>query len=239
MIPLCSTLEEAAEAEVALLMLADPDAVDAVLSHLKPHLAPGRLVLDMGTSDPARLQEHARRLAERGIGWVDAPVSDGPEGVERRRLAIMAGGSPQDVARAEPLLGALGSVVRVGGPGDGHTAKLVNQVIVGLTIEAVAEALVLAEKAGLDPRLVQRALRGGSADSRILHAHGTRMIERTFAPHATVQTMLKDARLALVLAESVSAELPHLASLSRRWEHLVAEGRGGADCSALFTLLVA
>ena len=235
-IPLCSSLEKAAETDVALLVLADSGAVDAVLAQLEPHLARGRLVVDMGTSDPARSREHAGRLGAQGVGWVDAPVSGGPEGVEEQRLAIMAGGSEQDFVRAEPLLSTLGSVVRVGGPGDGHSAKLVNQVIVGLTIEAVAEALALAEKAGLDPRLVQQALRGGSADSRILHAHGTRMIERDFAPRATVRTMLKDARLGLALAESVSARLPHLASLAHSWEQLVADGKGEADCSMLVTL---
>lgn len=235
-IPLCPSLEEAAESDVALLVLADSAAVAAVLAQLEPHLARGRLVVDMGTSEPARSREHARRVRARGVGWVDAPVSGGPEGVEEQRLAIMAGGSESDFARTEPLLRALGSVVRVGGPGDGHLAKVVNQVIVGLTIEAVAEALALAEKAGLDPRLVQQALRGGSADSRILHAHGTRMIERDFAPRATVRTMLKDAHLGLELAGSVSARLPHLAGLARSWEELAADGKGDADCSILFTL---
>lgn len=236
-VPLCAGPTSAAEAETALLMLADSAAVDEVLELLEPHLSAGQLVVDMGSSDPARSRDHARRLARRGVGWVDAPVSGGPEGVVERNLAIMAGGSEEDFARAEPMLRTFGSVVRVGGPGDGHAAKVVNQVVVGLTIEAVAEALFLAERLGLDSRLVQQALRGGSADGRVLHAHGTRMIENDFAPRATVGTMLKDARLGLALAESVAARLPHLESLARRWERLAAEGMSSADSAALFTLL--
>jgi 3-hydroxyisobutyrate dehydrogenase-like beta-hydroxyacid dehydrogenase len=236
-IPLCVTMAAAAEADVSLLVLADSDAVDAVLRDLEPLLRPGQVVVDMGTSDPARSSAHAARLATSGIGWVDAPVSGGPEGAETRRLAIMAGGTEDDCRTVEPLLSSLGDFVRVGGAGAGHTIKLVNQVIVGLTIEAVAEAIALAEKAQLDPRLAQRALAGGSADSRILQAHGTRMIERDFAARATVRTMLKDARLALALAESVGVELPHLADLADRWDRLVADGQGAADCAALISLL--
>ncbi|HXF82452.1 MAG TPA: NAD(P)-dependent oxidoreductase, partial [bacterium] len=145
-IPLCASWEEAATSDVALLMLADSDAVDAVLARLEPLLRPGQLVLDMGSSDPRRSKEHAARLAARGIDWVDAPVSGGPEGAAAGTLAIMAGGAAEAVARARPVLQALGSVVHVGGPGAGHLVKVLNQVIVGLTIEAVAEALVLGER---------------------------------------------------------------------------------------------
>jgi 3-hydroxyisobutyrate dehydrogenase-like beta-hydroxyacid dehydrogenase len=236
-IPLCATLEEAAAADVSVLVLADSDAVDAVLPGLEPYLPAGRIVVDMGSSDPARSRVHAERLAAAGVGWVDAPVSGGPDGAEKGTLAIMAGGSEEDCAAVEPLLAALGRFVRVGGPGAGHTVKIVNQVIVGLTLQAVAEAIALAERAQVDPRLAQRALAGGSADSRVLQAHGTRMIDRDFAARATVQTMLKDARLALDLAGSVGLELPHLSDLASRWERLVADGMGGADCAALFSLL--
>jgi 2-hydroxy-3-oxopropionate reductase len=236
-IPLCETLEKAAAADVIVLVLASSAAVDAVLPALEPFLRPGRIVVDMGSSDPARSRVHAERLAAAGVGWADAPVSGGPEGAEQGNLAIMAGGAEDDCAAVEPLLRPLGSFVRVGGPGAGHTVKIVNQVIVGLAIEAVAEALALAEAAEVDPRLVQRALAGGSADSRVLQVLGTRMLERDFATRASVETMLKDARLALALAESVGVELPHLADLAARWERLVAGGMGGADCAALFSLL--
>jgi len=237
-IELCATLSDAAQSEVILLVLSDSNAVDAVLGGLEARLTDAQVVVDLGTSDPARSRAHAARLGAAGVGWVDAPVSGGPEGAVERRLAIMAGGDAGDLARVEPVLQALGTVVHVGGPGAGHTVKIVNQVIVGLTLEAVAEALALAEKVGLDPRLVQAALRGGSADSRVLQVMGTRMIERDFAPRGTVRTMLKDGRLGLELAESVHADLPHLRSLVRAWEELVAAGRADADCSMLIMRLL-
>jgi 3-hydroxyisobutyrate dehydrogenase-like beta-hydroxyacid dehydrogenase len=213
-IPLCQELAEAAQAKVCLLMLADSAAVDAVLAQLEPHLAPGQVVMDMGTSNPTHSKAHAWRLAAKGIGWVDAPVSGGPEGAAAGSLAIMAGGTVADFARVRPFLEMLGSnVVRVGGPGAGHTAKIINQLIVGLTIEAVAEALTLAEKSSLDPRLLQQALQGGFADSKILQIHGSRMINRAYTPGGKAKTQLKDLRLALNLAASASVHLPHLESV--------------------------
>ena len=237
-IELCATLSDAAQSEVILLVLADSNAVDAVLGGLEGRLSAGQVVVDLGTSDPAGSRAHAARLGAAGVGWVDAPVSGGPEGAVEGSLAIMAGGEAGDLARVEPVLQALGTVVHVGGPGAGHTVKIVNQVIVGLALEAVAEALALAEKVGLDPRLVQAALRGGSADSRVLQVMGTRMIERDFAPRGAVRTMLKDGRLGLELAQSVHAELPHLRSLVRTWEELVAAGGADADCSMLIMRLL-
>src|SRR3989442_2191662 len=160
-IALTRTIKDAASASICLLVLADSDAVDAVIGKLEPHLPRGGLVIDMGTSDPSRSRAHASRLTAKGIGWVDAPVSGGPEGAGKSSLAIMAGGSESDFARARPVLEKLGRVVRVGEAGVGHTMKIVNQLIVGLTIEAVAEAVTMAEKVGLDPPLVQKAPAGG------------------------------------------------------------------------------
>ncbi len=236
-ISLCRGLEDAAQADVCLLLLADSDATDAVLGGLEPYLRPGRLVLDMGSSDPSRSKTHAARLSAKGIGWVDAPVSGGPDGARTASLAIMAGGSQHDVARVMPVLAALGRVVRVGPAGAGHTVKIVNQLIVGLTIEAVAEALTLAEKCGIDPRLVQEALKGGFADSKILQIHGTRMIDRAYIPGGRAKTQLKDLRLAIGLAAAARVRLPHLASAAALYEALVARGDGELDHSALHKLL--
>lgn len=237
-IPLCADLAEAAQSEICLMSLADSEAVDAVLSQLEPFLPGGRLVIDMGTSDPAHSRAHADRLAAHGVGWVDAPVSGGPEGAAAGTLTIMVGGDDEDVTSAREVLHTLGShVVHVGGPGTGHMTKLVNQVIVGLTIEAVAEALTLAEMSGLDPRRVQEALHGGFADSKILQIHGTRMIERAYVPGAKVRTQLKDLRLAQIIAASAGAVLPHLASAVRLYETLVAQGGADLDHSALHKLL--
>lgn len=232
-IPLCQSLIEAAESEICLLMLTDSNAVDAVLAQLEPHLTNGQLVLDMSSSDPARSKIHAQQLAKKGIGWVDAPVSGGPEGAKAGTLAIMAGGTTPDFERVKPVLEVWGgNIVHVGGPGLGHTVKVINQIIVGLTIEAVAEALTLAEKAGVEPRLVQQALQGGFADSKILQLHGTRMIHRTYKPGGRVTTQLKDLKLGQALADSHSLHLPHLESAIAIYERLVAQGDGDLDHSA-------
>lgn len=236
-LPLAPTVEEAASAAVCILVLADSDAVAAVLGQLEPHLRPGRLVIDMGTSAPSRSRAHAARLTAKGVGWVDAPVSGGPEGAAKSSLAIMAGCSEPDFARAGPVLEKLGRVVRVGEAGAGHTMKIVNQLIVGLTIEAVAEALTLAEMTGLEPRLVQRALAGGFADSKILQVHGSRMIARSYVPGGKATTQLKDLLLAHALAQQASLRLPHLESAIALYQTLVSRGDGNLDHSAIHKLL--
>jgi 2-hydroxy-3-oxopropionate reductase len=232
------SLEAAAASEVCLLMLSDGAAVDAVLAAIDPWLRAGHLVIDMSSAAPAGSKAHAARLAARGVGWVDAPVSGGPEGAAAGTLAIMAGGSEEDVARARPVLEVLGgSVVRVGGPGMGHTVKLVNQIIVALAIEAVAEGLTLAERSGVDPRLVQQALRGGFADSKVLQIHGTRMANRDYTPGGRAALHLKDLRMAEALAAEAAVELPHFQSVTARYAALVAQGDGDLDHSALHKLL--
>jgi len=236
-IALCGSLEEAAEADICLLMLADSAAVDAVLADLAPLLRPGALVVDMGSSDPARSREHAAALAKQGVGWVDAPVSGGPEGAAAGTLAVMAGGAEEHVRRALPALSALGRVTHVGRPGAGHTAKVINQLIVGLTIQAVAEALTLAEVSGVEPGLLQAALAGGFADSKVLQIHGARMAARRYEPGARAATQLKDLRLAQALAAAAGLRLPHLDDTAARYERLAALGQGGLDHSALHWLL--
>jgi 3-hydroxyisobutyrate dehydrogenase-like beta-hydroxyacid dehydrogenase len=237
-IPLCRDLADAAQAKICLLMLADSAAVDAVLRQLERYLSPGHLVMDMGTSDPVHSRAFAWHLATKGVGWIDAPVSGGPEGAAAGTLAIMVGGTMADFLRARPFLETLGSnVVRVGGPGAGHTAKLINQLIVGLTIEAVAEGLTLAEKCGLMPQVVQEALSGGFADSKILQIHGRRMIDRAYTPGGKAKSQLKDLHLALNLANSIAVKLPHLDSVIARYETLVSQGDGDLDHSAIHKLL--
>ena len=237
-IQLCQDLEEAARADVCLLMLLDSIAVNAVLEQLTPHLSADRIILDMGSSDPAQSIKIAHRLAAESIGWVDAPVSGGPEGAAQGTLAIMAGGTPNDFSRVKPILDTLGgNVVHVGGPGLGHTVKVINQLIVGLTIETVAEALTLAEKSGVDPRMVQQALIGGFADSKILQLHGSRMIERSYVPGGKATIQLKDLKLAKALAAEAATELPHLASTMGLYEKLIAQGDGDLDHSAIHKLL--
>ena len=237
-IPLCRTLEEASQASLCLLMLLDSTAVDAVLEQLEPHLKAGQVVMDMSSSDPTHSTLHAQRLTAKGIGWIDAPVSGGPEGAAAGSLAIMAGGAASDFENVKPVLDILGgNVVHVGGPGTGHVVKIINQVIVGLTIEAVAEGLTLAEKSGVDPQLVQQALKGGFADSKILQLHGTRMIKRSYVPGGKATIQLKDLRLGQALAHAARVRLPHVESLITFYERLVAQKDGELDHSAIHKLL--
>lgn len=233
-----ASLGEAAQRTICLLMLTDSAAVDAVLAQLEPHLRAGKLVLDMSSAEPAHSRAHAERLAQRGIGWVDAPVSGGPEGATAGTLAIMVGGSDAAVATAWPVLETLGSsVVHVGGPGMGHTVKLVNQLIVALAIQAVAEGLTLAEKAGVDPRLAREAMRGGFADSKVLQIHGLRMAARDYTPGGYARLHLKDLRMVERLAADVGANLAHFADVLARYQRLVDLGQGELDHSALHKLL--
>ena len=233
-LPLAATLEEAVESELLVLILANSVATGEVLEAIQPFLRRGQMVVDMGSSDPRDSVERARVLSACGVGWVDAPVSGGMKGAESGRLAIMVGGSDVDVARAWPVLEALGeNVVHVGGAGAGHTAKAANQLIVGLTLEAVAEAIVLAESRGVDPRLLQQALRGGWADSRILREQGERMIEQDYVPGGKIETLLKDLRLAGSLARDEGLELPHLESGAALLSALVERGDGELDCAAV------
>ena len=237
-IPLCATVQEAARADVCLMMLLDSTAVDAVLEQMEPYLETGQAVIDMSSSDPTHSTIHAQRLVVKGIGWIDAPVSGGPEGAAAGTLAIMAGGSTADFANVKPVLDILGgNVVHVGEAGMGHVVKVINQVIVGLTIEAVAEALTLAEKSGVDPRLVQQALKGGFADSKILQLHGTRMIKRSYEPGGKATIQLKDLRLGRALAETAAVRLPHVESLITFYEKLIAQKDGELDHSAIHKLL--
>jgi len=237
-IPLCATVQEAARADVCLMMMLDSTAVDAVLEQMEPYLEAGQIVMDMSSSDPTHSTIHAQRLAAKGIGWIDAPVSGGPEGAAAGTLAIMAGGSTADFANVKPVLDILGgNVVHVGQAGMGHVVKVINQVIVGLTIEAVAEALTLAEKSGVDPRLVQQALKGGFADSKILQLHGTRMIKRSYEPGGKATIQLKDLRLGRALAETAAVRLPHVESLITFYEKLIAQKDGELDHSAIHKLL--
>ncbi|NTW02738.1 MAG: NAD(P)-dependent oxidoreductase [Oscillochloris sp.] len=232
-ITLHTSIQVTAQADICLLVLADSPAVDAVLGQLEPHLHAGQIVIDLGTSDPACSREHAARLAHIGVGWVDAPVSGGPGGAASGDLAIMCGATEANFALALPVLQALGQPTLVGSPGAGHTVKIINQLIVGLTIEAVAEGIALAEAAGIHPALVQQALAGGFADSKILQIHGSRMIARNYTPGGKVATQLKDLRLAQVLASAAGLHLPHLEDTITRYAHLVELGHADLDHSAL------
>ncbi len=196
-------------------------------------LDPAALIIDFGTTGVPATKSFARRLH-----WVDAPVSGGQVGAEAATLTIMAGGSPENFARALPVLQTLGKrITHLGPSGSGQVTKLANQLIVAQTIDAVAQALRLAELAGLDSAQVRDALLGGFADSRILELHGDRMVRRDFTPGGRSALQLKDVRLICELAESLGFDSPTLRNCRAQWEHFVNDCNGGdLDHSALFRL---
>lgn len=235
-----SPADVARRAQIVILMLPDTPSVERVVDGeggLLPALGAGHLVIDMSTTRPTVTRRLAALVAERGAEWLDAPVSGGQVGAEQATLAIMAGGSEQAFARARPLFQAMGrTITHVGGIGAGQIAKIANQIIVALTIGAVAEALTLARAAGVDPARVRDALAGGFADSRILELHGARMIKGDFTPGGRSETQLKDLEQALEVAHDLGLELPALTLTRDRFRQLVEAGDGGLDHSALIRL---
>jgi 2-hydroxy-3-oxopropionate reductase len=196
-------------------------------------LHPDALIIDFGTTGVPETQAFAKK-----VNWVDAPVSGGQVGAEAGNLTIMAGGTPANFQRALPLFQAVGqNITHMGASGAGQVTKLANQLIVAQTIDAVAQALRLAELSGVDPALVRQALLGGFAESRILNLHGDRMVRRDFAPGGRSTLQLKDVRLICQLADSLGFHSPTLDNCRAQWETFVHEKNGGdLDHSGLFTM---
>lgn len=229
-----SAAQAVATADVIITMLENGDAVEQVLmceSTLQA-LTSGSLVIDMSSIAPQQAKDHASRLARIGIRYLDAPVSGGTGGAETGTLAIMAGGDESDIACAATIWAALGRVTHVGPHGGGQLAKLANQMIVGMSIGAVAEALFLVERLGGDPIKTIAAMSGGFADSKILSLHGTRMASRDFAKRATMRVQLKDLDNALKAAGEL--ELPITALTRSLYSSAVHRGDAELDHSALW-----
>jgi 2-hydroxy-3-oxopropionate reductase len=229
-----SAAELTRRVEVVLACLGDDsDVTHVLLGEVAPAATSGQLVIDLTTSSPSVARELAERGAERGVDILDAPVSGGQAGAQNATLAIMVGGDGGAFARAEPILQHLGNPTHVGPAGAGQIAKAANQIIVGTTIAAVAEALLLAERAGVDPAGVRRALQGGLADSRILEVHGQRMLDGAFDPGFRAELHSKDLRLALDLARETATALPTTGVVAQLFAGLVGAGDGGRDHAAL------
>ena len=236
-VPVSSPASVAAKADTVITMLPDTPAVETVLlgtGGVVEGLKPGSLVIDMGTTGVMATRDFAAAIEKAGGAYVDAPVSGGTIGAGDGTLVIMAGGSGEAVARARAIFGVLGSrATHVGAVGTGQVAKAANQVIVGLNIGAVAEALTLAAKAGADPAKVREALRGGFADSRILEVHGQRMVDGDFRPGGKMTTQFKDLTQALELAAELGFSLPATALNRDLYARLIEAGHGDLDHSAL------
>lgn len=200
-------------------------------------MAPGALFIDMASIQPSQARDHAKRLQALGLSQLDAPVSGGTLGAEQGTLAIMAGGKPEDFEAALPLFQPLGRATHVGPHGAGQLTKLANQMIVGITIGAVAEALLLAAKGGADMAKVREAMMGGFADSRILQVHGQRMVERDFAARARIPIQLKDMRNALATASEIGFDAPVTQLFEQLYASAETHGFADLDHSGLFAEL--
>ncbi len=236
-----SPADLARRSTIIVIMVSDTAATEDVLLGDKGvvrDIRSGTLVVDMGTTAVAATRRFAHEIEERGGQYVDAPVSGGQVGAQQATLTIMAGGSEAAFARAKPVLEALGQhITRVGEVGAGQVAKAANQIIVGLTIGAVAEALTLASKAGVDPAKVRTAFEGGFAWSRIMELHGQRMIDGEFTPGGKAATQRKDLAQALELAEQIGIDLPATRLNRDLYDQLIEQGGGELDHSALIKVI--
>ena len=238
----CRTNKEVAEqSEIIFTMVPDTPDVDAVLfgaDGVADGLKPGKTVVDMSSISPMSTKDFAERINKLGCDYLDAPVSGGEVGAKQATLTIMVGGTEAVFARVKPLFELMGTNINlIGKNGDGQTAKVANQIIVALTIEAVGEALVFASKAGADPAKVRKALMGGFASSRILEVHGERMIKRTFTPGCRIELHQKDLNLALAGARELKMSLPNTSTCQQLFNACSAHGDSALDHAALVKAL--
>ena len=229
------------DADVVITMLSDGPAVSAVMFEqgAADAIREGATHIDMSSIGADEAIEHAKRHAERGVRYLDSPVSGGTRGASAGELAIMAGGDAETFAAMQPVFAALGQATHVGPNGCGQLAKLANQIIVAITIGAVSEAFILAGGGGADRAKVREALQGGFASSRILTEHGQRMVDRAFEPGGPAKFQLKDLHNALSAADRLGLELPITKLLHGLFDTMVQSGKGDMDHSGLLTHLEA
>ncbi|MGI2034050.1 2-hydroxy-3-oxopropionate reductase [Rhizobium panacihumi] len=236
-----SATEVARSAEIIILMLPDTPDVETVLfgeNGVMDGVEPGKLIIDMSSISPLATKDFAARIEARGCDYVDAPVSGGEVGAKAASLTIMAGGKPQAFDRAKPLFEKMGkNITLIGGVGDGQIAKVANQIIVALNIQAVSEALRFSRKAGADPTVVRKALLGGFAASRVLEVHGERMINEAFEPGFRMRLHHKDLSLALESARLLELMLPNTAMVHQLMNGALEKGLGDKDHAALIKAL--
>jgi 2-hydroxy-3-oxopropionate reductase len=231
-----SLSEAAKDADIVITMLTDDDAVEKVLSDqgFQENLKKGSIVVDMSSIKPKIAIKYGNLLKDKGINFLDAPVSGGTIGAEQATLAIMVGGDQKVFDQIKDVLKVMGNPTLVGPIGSGQVSKLANQIIVGVTIGAVAEAITLCEKAGVDGNKFIKALAGGFADGKILQNHGKRMIDKDFSPKGKVSTHLKDMNNILECAGDFNTQLPISNLIKDMFKSLVENGNDNDDHSALY-----
>ena len=238
----CSSPKEVAQsADIIFTMVPDTPDVEKVLfgeNGVAAGLSKGKIVVDMSSISPIATKEFAKKINALGCDYLDAPVSGGEVGAKNATLSIMVGGDENVFNKVKPVFDLMGKNINlVGGNGDGQTAKVANQIIVALNIEAVAEALLFASKAGADPAKVRQALMGGFAGSKILEVHGERMVKRTFDPGFRIELHQKDLHLALNSAKSLGVSLPNTATAQELFNSCAAHGGKAWDHSAMVKAL--
>ena len=233
--------EVAQQADIVFIMVPDtPHVADVLFSEsgVGSGLTKSKTVVDMSSISPIETKAFAKKINALGCDYLDAPVSGGEVGAKNATLSIMVGGDDAVFNKVKPLFELLGkNITLVGGNGDGQTAKVANQIIVALNIEAVAEALLFAAKAGADPARVRQALMGGFASSKILEVHGDRMVKRTFDPGFRIELHQKDLNLALSSARALGVSLPNTATAQELFNACVAHGGKAWDHSAMVRAL--
>jgi len=231
-----SLSEAVKDADIVITMLTDDAAVEKVLSDqgFQENLKKGSTVIDMSSIKPKIAIKYGNFLKEKGVNFLDAPVSGGTIGAEQATLAIMVGGDQKVFDQIKDVLKVMGNPTLVGPIGSGQVSKLANQIIVGVTIGAVAEAITLCEKAGVDGNKFIKALAGGFADGKILQNHGKRMIDKDFSPKGKVSTHLKDMNNILECAGDFNTQLPISNLIKDMFKSLVENGNDNDDHSALY-----
>jgi len=231
----------AERADIVFLMVPDTPDVETALfgeTGVASGLTKGKIVVDMSSISPIATKGFAQKVNALGCDYLDAPVSGGEVGAKNATLSIMVGGDEAVFERVKPLFEVMGkNITLVGGNGDGQTAKVANQIIVALNIEAVAEALLFASRAGADPARVRQALMGGFASSKILEVHGERMVKRTFDPGFRIELHQKDLNLALQSARTLGVSLPNTATAQELFNACAAHGGKAWDHSAMVRAL--
>lgn len=231
----------AEQCDIIITMLPDSPEVEAVVlgeNGVLEGIKSGALYIDMSTIAPAASINIYKKMKEKGVEALDAPVSGGQGGAEGATLSIMVGGSEDAFKRALPVLEKMGkNIVHIGKEGAGQTAKACNQIVVGMTIQAVAEALTLAKKAGVDVGKVRSALLGGFAQSKILDLHGQRILDRNFEPGFKINLHRKDMNIVLQTGKDLSVPLPGSAIVASQMDAIIAKGNGEKDHSALALFL--
>jgi 2-hydroxy-3-oxopropionate reductase len=236
-----SPAEAAAQAEIIIVMVSDTPDVEQVLfgeNGVAAGARPGSVVVDMSTISPVATRTFADRLRARGVEMLDAPVSGGDVGAINATLSIMVGGRPEVFARVKPAFEAMGkNIVLVGENGAGQVAKACNQIVVAVTIEGVAEALVFARRNGVDPARVRDALMGGFAGSRILEVHGKRMLDNDYTPGFKTKLHQKDINIVMQTAKELGLALPGAALVMQHLNALMGTGNGELDSAAVMKII--